>query len=117
MISGHENLKINSTETGTAAINEVQLLLAEKRTALAVMRTGIAVLALPMSILGLLVATSKYYNILHVLDLIVPLGLFSFLLIILGCYLVIRSIISMYQYDRLIYEIKRKYSIIADFID
>ena len=30
------------------AINEVQLLLAEKRTSLSVMRTGIAVLALPL---------------------------------------------------------------------
>ena len=41
-------------------INQVQLLLAEKRTALAVMRTGIAVLALPLSVFSALIATSKW---------------------------------------------------------
>lgn len=40
-------------------INEVQLLLAEKRTTLASMRAGIAVFALPLSVLSVLIATSK----------------------------------------------------------
>src|SRR5436190_20338458 len=37
---------------------EIQLLLAEKRTALASLRTGIAVFALPLSVLSALIATS-----------------------------------------------------------
>ena len=45
------------------SINQVQLLLSEKRTALSVMRTGIAVLALPLSIFSALIATSKWYNV------------------------------------------------------
>jgi uncharacterized membrane protein YkgB len=41
---------------------EVQVLLAEKRTALAGLRTGIAVFALPLSVLSALIATSRYYS-------------------------------------------------------
>ena len=37
---------------------EIQVLLAEKRTALASLRTGIAVFALPLSVLSALIATS-----------------------------------------------------------
>ena len=39
---------------------EIQVLLAEKRTALAALRTGIAVFALPLSVLSALIATSRY---------------------------------------------------------
>jgi uncharacterized membrane protein YidH (DUF202 family) len=99
------------------AINEVQLLLAEKRTSLAVMRTGIAVLALPLSVLGLLIVTSKYYDVLHVLHLLIPLGMFCFILLILGVYLIIRSIKRMRHYDHIIGEIKRRHSVISEFID
>ena len=73
-------------------INEVQLLLAEKRTSLAAIRTGIAVLALPLSVMGILIATSKYHDIVHVLPLFVPLIVLCFALILLGLYLIIRSI-------------------------
>ena len=44
----------------STVFGEIQLLLAEKRTALSSMRTGIAVFALPLSVLSVLVATSKY---------------------------------------------------------
>ena len=106
-----------TTETNSIAISEAQLLLAEKRTSLAVMRTGIAVLALPLSVVSVLIATSRYYNVLHVIHFLVPLGIFNFALIVLGTYLIIRSIIRMRRYDRLIHKIKLKYSIIAEFID
>ncbi len=99
------------------AINEVQLLLAEKRTSLAVMRTGIAVLALPLSVMSLLIATSKYYDVLHVVHFLIPLGLLNLALIVLGSYLIIRSIIRMRHYDRLIHAIKLKHRIIGEFID
>ena len=56
-------------------MGEVQLILAEKRTSLASLRTGIAVAAIPMSIMGLLVATSRYYEIRDVLLLFVSMGM------------------------------------------
>lgn len=108
----------DTSESSTAvAINEVQLLLAEKRTALAVMRTGIAVLALPLSILSLLVATSKYYDPQNVLHFLIPLAAVLLSLIVLGGYLIIRSMRRMAYYDHLVHTIKRKHSVIAEFVD
>jgi len=99
------------------AINEVQLILAEKRTSLAIMRTGIAVLALPLSVMSFLIATSKYYDIPDVLHLIIPLGALNLVLIIFGAYLIVRSIIRMKHYDNFINEIKRKHSVFGKFIE
>ena len=53
---------ITEQQNDILSINQVQLLLAEKRTALAIMRTGIAVFALPLSIFSALIATSKWYE-------------------------------------------------------
>jgi len=98
-------------------INEIQLLLAEKRTSLAAMRTGIAVLVLPLSVMSVLIATSKYYDVLHVMHLFLPLLGLCAALIALGAYLIIRAIIRIRHQDRHILEIKRKHSRIAEFMD
>ena len=98
-------------------INEVQLLLAEKRTSLAAMRTGIAVFALPLTVMSVLIATSKYYDFVNVLHLLVPLLILCGALVLLGSYLIIRSIIRLHHHDRHIADIKRKYGTIAEFID
>jgi uncharacterized membrane protein YidH (DUF202 family) len=98
-------------------INEVQLILAEKRTSLASLRTGIAVFAIPLSIMGLLVATSRYYEILDVLHLFIALMVINTLLLALGAYLVIRAVVKLRREDRMINDIKRKHSVIAEFID
>ena len=107
----------DTTRSDSIAINEVQLILAEKRTSLAVMRTGIAVLALPLSVMSVLIATSKFYDVLNVMHFLVPLGALNLALIVFGAYLIIRSIIRMRHYDRLIHEIKLKHSIIGEFIE
>lgn len=99
------------------AINEVQLILAEKRTSLAVMRTGIAVLALPLSVISVLIATSKYYNIWHVLHFLIPLSALLLGLVVLGSYLIIHSIFKMINYDSHIHQIKLKHSAIREFIE
>ena len=98
-------------------INEVQLILAEKRTSLAAMRTGIAVFALPLSVLSVLVATSKYYDFIQVLHMIIPLLIICAALVALGTYLIIRSMIKIHRYDNIILEIKKKDSQIAEFIE
>ncbi len=73
------------------SINQVQLLLSEKRTSLSVMRTGIAMLALPLSIFSALIATSKYYEITHVWPLLALVSSINLLLIAFSAYLIIRS--------------------------
>lgn len=107
----------HKTNGNALAINEIQLILAEKRTSLAVMRTGIAVLALPLSVMSLLIVTSRYYDALRMLHFLIPMGVVNLSLIVFGAYLVIQSAIRIRHYDRLILDIKRKHSILADFID
>src|SRR5215467_8055762 len=96
---------------------EIQVLLAEKRTALASLRTGIAVFALPLSVLSALIATSKYYDITRVLHFLLPLLVLNLGLVVLGGYLVIHSMSRMRHYDRLIRQLKKEHSAIAQFID
>jgi len=101
----------------SAAIGEVQLLLAEKRTSLATLRTGIAVFALPLSVLGLLVATSRYYDPAAVLHFLLPLLLLSGALAVLGAWLCLRSLRRLRHEDRLIREIKARCSALAHLIE
>ncbi len=96
------------------AANEIQLLLAEKRTALSLLRTGIAVFALPLSVLGLLVATS------HLAArnglLMAPLLALCGALTALGCYLVVRAMLQVQRCDTLIGRLKRHNRAIARLI-
>lgn len=98
-------------------INEVQLLLAEKRTSLSTMRTGITVFVLPLSVLSVLIATSKYYDILQVMHLIIPLLAICVALVLLGSYLIIRAMIRMRHHDSLILQLKRKHRWISEYVD
>lgn len=109
--------QIQSSEDSSLAINEVQLILAEKRTALSTMRTGISVFVLPLSVLSVLVATSRYYEIPQVMHFLFPLLFLCAGLVFLGSYLIIRSIIRIHRYDRLIRKIKQRHSLIAEFLD
>ena len=96
---------------------EIQLLLAEKRTALSILRAGITVFALPLSVLSVLVATSKHYRPQNVLHFLVPLLMLNVALVALGCYLIAHSILRIRRYDRAIKELKLKHSAIAEFLD
>jgi uncharacterized membrane protein YkgB len=105
------------TASDGVIINEVQLLLAEKRTSLAALRTGIAVFALPLSVLSILIATSKYYDVTKVMHWLVPLLALCGAMVVLGSYLIIHSIVRIHRHDRLILGLKQKHSRIAEFIE
>ena|SRR5437588_6236579 len=96
---------------------EIQVLLAEKRTALSGLRTGIAVFALPLSVLSALIATSRYYNMEKVMPLLLPLLLLNLGLVVLGCWLVYRSIRRIHHYEARIRELSQKFRAIAQFIE
>lgn len=96
---------------------EIQVLLAEKRTALASLRTGIAVFALPLSVLSALIATSRYYSLDKVLPLLLPLMFLNLGLVILGTWLVFRSIRRIHHYEHRIRELSAKYRALAQFIE
>ena len=98
-------------------LNEMQLLLAEKRTSLSAMRTGIAVFAFPLSVLSVLIATSKSYEIHEVLHWLVPLILLNLGLVVLGIYLITRAVMRIRHYDRMIDNLKNKYARLAELLD
>ena len=68
--------------------NEVQLLLAEKRTLLSTLRTGITVSILPFTVVSFLIATSRYYDLIQVMHLMIPLMGSCTILAVLGAYLI-----------------------------
>ena len=88
-------------------LQELQLLLAEKRTALATLRTGIAIFAFPLSILGALIATSKSYELHAVMHWLVPLLLINLGLTGLAVYLIVRALRRLHHYDHVIREFKQ----------
>src|SRR5438045_9693346 len=94
---------------------EIQLILAEKRTALSSLRTGIAIFALPLSVLSVLVATSRYYDVVNVLHFLLPLLVLNAGLLGLGGYLILHSIFRISHYDRQIQQLKRQHSAISEF--
>ena len=98
-------------------LGEIQVLLSEKRTALSTMRSGIAVFALPLSVLSVLIATSRNYNIGHVMPLLVPLLFLNLGLVVLGSWLVFRSLRHVHHYDHRIRELTQKYRSLAEVID
>jgi|SRR6266850_5584519 len=112
-----------STETNESSpvdsliLGEIQVLLSEKRTALSTMRTGIAVFALPLSVLSVLIATSRNYNIGHVMPLLMPLLLLNLGLVVLGSWLIFHSIGRLHHYDRRIRELTQKYRSLAEFVE
>ena len=105
------------SELDTMILNEVQLLLSEKRTSLSTMRTGIAIFAFPLSVLSILIATSNTYHVRDVMQWLVPLVLLNLGLIALAVYLITHAIQRIHHYDRLIDEFKRKYSRLAQLLD
>jgi hypothetical protein len=97
-------------------LNEAQLLLAEKRTALSTLRTGIAVFALPLSVLSVLVATSKSYELGKVLHWLIPLVVLNLGLVVLGVYLISIAVVRIRRYDRLLDQLKRQHSKLAELL-
>jgi hypothetical protein len=116
MIDKHHVKAVKKSGVDGSIFNELQLILAEKRTALSSLRTGIAVFALPLSVISVLVATSKLYNVLQVINLLIVLFVLNSGLICLGLYLVIHSLKRIHHLDGLIRVIKREHSSIADFL-
>ena len=63
-------------------VEEILVLLQEKRTALRMVRIGIAAIIAQITILGFLIATSKYYERMEVMHLWIPFALLN--LVVLG---------------------------------
>ena len=104
-------------DDGQLVIGAAQLILSEKRTALSVMRTGIGVFALPLGVLSLLVASSRYYSAGDVLHLFLPLLGLCVALVVLGGYLVLRSLGRLRHYDRELRDLRSRHPALAPYLD
>jgi hypothetical protein len=98
-------------------LEEVELLLSEKRTALSMLRTGSAMFALPLSVSSVLIVTSRFYDVRQVMHLLVPLLLLNVGLTALAVYPILHSIGRIHRYDLLFQELKRRHSALAERID
>jgi Kef-type K+ transport system membrane component KefB len=96
-------------------ISRIQLILAEKKTTLAAMRTGIGVFTIPLSVVTVLVATSRDYDVLETYHLLLPLLGVCAGLVVLGIYLVHRSVRRIGRQDALINRIKQQDPGLAEF--
>ena len=108
---------VQKNETEHAVIDEIQLLLEEKRMSLSVVRTGIAIFVFQVLILGVLIATSKSYHFLEVMHMTVPFFLINACLTLLAYYLIISALLRIRGNDRIISQLKKKHRHIAEFMD
>ncbi len=82
-------------------LSVIRTLEAEKRTHLAELRTGIGILTIPFSLTTILIATSNYYEVEAVLYFITGLVFGILVLVVIGGYLVTRSLKRIRKIDRL----------------
>lgn len=100
-----------------AAISQVELLLAEKRTSLAVLRTGVSIGLAPLSIAALLVTLSRFVDLAGNLVVSIPLGIGLAGLSVLSIYLITRATLHIHRIDRLIAELGRRTHGLRAFIE
>jgi uncharacterized membrane protein YidH (DUF202 family) len=98
-------------------VARVQLLLAEKRTALAPLRTGIAVFTIPLSVTTVLVTTSRFYNFSQNLHYLIPLLILCVFLVAAGGYLIFVSLIRHRMQSEQIRRIKLKHPAWQDLLE
>lgn len=97
-------------------MQEVQLLLAEKRTSFALMRTGVSVALLPLSVWTVLIATSKMWNIWDSWWLLTPLMLVALVLFGLGAYLILHALQHLAHTDRVLMGLRQSDTLLEDLL-
>jgi membrane protein YdbS with pleckstrin-like domain len=98
-------------------IDEIRLILDEKRTFISVMSTGIFILLSQLLINSILIATSHFYEIINVLHIIIPFYIINILLVILAGYLIIHSLYRIHHFNHLILQLKKKHGLLTHSID
>lgn len=90
----------HSVERENLIVDELLALHQEKRTAIAMIRIGIATLVAQLTILSFLIVTSKYYQWMEVMHLVIPFILLNLIVFAIALYLIFRPIFKIHQLDR-----------------
>ena len=109
--------EVSDSLTDNLIIDELLVLLQEKRTALAMIRTGIAILISQITIIGILIATSKLYAWIEVLHLMFFFILLNFIALGIACYFIFGSLKELQKLDRQVLIYKKNHSTLASFLD
>ena len=97
-------------------MQEVQLLLAEKRTSFALLRTGVSVALLPLSVWTVLIATSALWNIWDSWWMLTPLMLIAVVLFGLGAYLIVHALQHLAHTDRVLMGLRQSDTLLEDLL-
>ena len=80
-------------------------------------RIGISAIIAQISVLGLLIATSKYYERMEVMHLWIPFALLNLVVLCIVGYLIIGSLIRIHHLDHQMLTYKKSHKEIANFMD
>ena len=97
-------------------MSEVQILLAEKRTAFALLRTGVTVAMVPLSLWTFLVATSRLYNVFDVMGVLLPIMVVAVGLFFLGSYLILHALRQMRHTEQVMLGLRKSDTLLEDLL-
>lgn len=97
-------------------MQEVQLILAEKRTSFALLRTGVTVSLVPLSVWSVLIATSRLWSIWDVWWLVIPLGIVTAAFFLLGAVLIFHAMEHLAHTDRVMMGLRQSDTLLEDLL-
>jgi len=104
-------------DVDTLIVEEILVLLQEKRTALRMVRIGISAVIAEITILGLLIATSRYYKWIEVMHLWIPFVLLNLIVLALAGYFIFGSLIHIHRLDRQVLRFKKSHGVLSNLMD
>jgi hypothetical protein len=103
-------MKINQGDNGVEKffIDEIMIILEEKKISLSFIRVGISILAAQVFAISFLIATSKFYTLIEVMHMTIPFYFINVFLFLLALYLIISSLVQIKSYNRALLEYKKR---------
>ena len=81
------------------------------------MRTGIFIVLAQLVFICVLIATSRFYETLRVVHMLVPFCVLNFALLCLAGYLIVHSLLRIRHYDSVILRLKKKHGWLSQLMD
>jgi Na+-translocating ferredoxin:NAD+ oxidoreductase RnfE subunit len=98
-------------------VDEILLFFQEKRTILMTIRMAIGTIMVQVSILSFLIVTSRFYQLVEVMHLVVPFIVLNAIVLGVAGYFLVGSLIQLHRLERQIVRYKRGHSRIAACMD
>ena len=104
-------------DVDTLIVEEILVLLQEKRIALRMVRIGISAVIAEITILGLLIATSRYYKWIEVMHLWIPFVLLNLIVLAIAGYFIFGSLTHIHHLDRQVLRYKKSHGVLSNLMD